>query len=78
MASNIPIAVIGMSCRFAGDATDPQKLWRMCAEGRSGWSKIPADRFNLDAFNHKNGQKLDTVNINSSYVLLSRLSTDKT
>jgi len=62
MASNhVPIAVVGMSCRFAGDATDPQALWKMCAEGRSGWSKIPEDRFNLDAFYHPNGQKLDTV-----------------
>lgn len=61
MASQVPIAIIGMSCRFSGDATSPEKLWKLCAESKSGWSKIPEDRFNLDAFYHPNGQKLDTV-----------------
>ena len=39
----IPIAVIGMGCRFPGDASSPEKLWDMLASGRNGWSKIPAE-----------------------------------
>lgn len=33
-----PIAVVGMSCRFPGGATDPGKFWDMLAEGRNGVS----------------------------------------
>lgn len=65
MAPPIPLAIIGMSCKFAGDATDPEKLWKMCAEGRTAWSKIPASRFNVDGLYHPNGQKADTVSSRS-------------
>ena len=47
-----PIAVIGMAGRFPGEATEPSKLWDMCARGEDAWSPIPATRFNADAFYH--------------------------
>jgi acyl transferase domain-containing protein/acyl carrier protein len=31
-----PIAVVGMSCRFPGGATDPESFWRLLSEGRDG------------------------------------------
>ncbi|KAI8627870.1 hypothetical protein F5Y19DRAFT_477042 [Xylariaceae sp. FL1651] len=40
-----PVAIVGVSCRFAGYATSPSKLWDMCAAGHSARSKIPEDRF---------------------------------
>ncbi|KAK6598020.1 polyketide synthase [Botrytis cinerea] len=45
-----PIAVVGMSCRLSGDASDTQKLWELLIKGRSAWSKVPKDRFNQEAF----------------------------
>lgn len=45
-----PIAIIGMSCRLPGSATDPQKLWELLKQGGSTWSKAPKDRFNQEAF----------------------------
>jgi hypothetical protein len=45
-----PIAVVGMSCRLPGDASDTQKLWELLTQGRSAWSKVPKDRFNQEAF----------------------------
>lgn len=45
-----PIAVVGMSCRLPGDATDTQKLWELITKGRSAWSKVPTDRWNQEAF----------------------------
>ncbi|MER7765157.1 type I polyketide synthase, partial [Streptomyces sp. NPDC097619] len=39
-----PIAIVGMSCRYAGGATSPQELWRLLAEGRDGITALPADR----------------------------------
>lgn len=56
-----PIAIIGMSCRFPGDATSPEKLWKLVSEGRSAWSEIPKERFNQDAFYHPQDSNLGTV-----------------
>ena len=48
----MPIAIIGISCRFPGAATDPEKLWEMCANSHNAWSEIPEDRFNKKGFYH--------------------------
>ncbi|KAL2829478.1 hypothetical protein BDW59DRAFT_159066 [Aspergillus cavernicola] len=48
----MPLAIVGMSCRFGGGASNPEKLWDMLAEGRSAWSPVPKSRFNQDAFYH--------------------------
>lgn len=45
-----PIAVVGMSCRLPGDASDTQKLWELLTKGRSAWSKVPKDRWNQEGF----------------------------
>ncbi len=37
-----PVAVVGMSCRFAG-ASDPGALWRMLMAGRSAIETLPND-----------------------------------
>lgn len=61
MDSNMPIAIVGMSCRFAGDVDSPSKLWDLLAQGKSAWSEIPKDRFNIDGFHHPNFEKLNGV-----------------
>lgn len=48
----IPIAVVGMGCRYPGGANGPEALWSLLAEGRDTWSKVPPDRFNWDSFYH--------------------------
>ena len=58
---DMAIAIIGMSCKFPGDATSPEALWKLCEEGRSAWSEIPGDRFNKDAFYHPSGDRTTTV-----------------
>lgn len=57
----MPIAVIGMSCRLPGDASNPHKLWDLCSEGRSAWSVVPAEKFNVDAFYHPDPERTDAV-----------------
>ncbi|KAE9372739.1 putative polyketide synthase, partial [Stipitochalara longipes BDJ] len=44
------IAIIGLSCRFPGDASTPESFWDLLCRGRSTQSKIPKSRFNVDAF----------------------------
>ena len=64
-----PIAVIGMGCRLPGGANDPEKLWSMVAEGRSGWGEVPADRWNWKSFYHPNPEAREAINSKSGYFL---------
>ncbi|EKG11419.1 Beta-ketoacyl synthase [Macrophomina phaseolina MS6] len=66
---SIPIAIVGMSCRFAGGATDPEKLWQLCEEGRTGWSEIPSDRFNINGHYHPRPDHLNTTNVKGACFL---------
>ena len=56
-----PIAIIGLSCKFAGSARNPEALWQLLAEKRSAWSEIPSARFNAKGVYHPNPEKLSTV-----------------
>lgn len=56
-----PIAVIGMSCKFSGGASNPDKLWDLMAAGKTGWSPIPEDRYNLKGVYHANHERTSTV-----------------
>ena len=47
-----PVAVVGMGCRFPGDVTGPESYWDLLVDGRNAISKVPADRWNADAFYH--------------------------
>lgn len=56
-----PIAIVGMSSRFAGEATNTENLWSIIPQGRSGWTPFPASRFRAKGTYHPNNEKLDTV-----------------
>jgi acyl transferase domain-containing protein/acyl carrier protein len=45
-----PIAVIGMACRFPGQATSPDRYWELLDKGQHAISDFPEDRWDVDAF----------------------------
>ncbi|CAJ1498972.1 beta-ketoacyl synthase N-terminal-like domain-containing protein [[Mycobacterium] kokjensenii] len=45
-----PIAVVGMGCRLPGGVNDPGALWRLLCDEGSGIVRVPADRWDADAF----------------------------
>ncbi|HWI95646.1 MAG TPA: SDR family NAD(P)-dependent oxidoreductase, partial [Solirubrobacterales bacterium] len=43
-ATEEPIAILGMSCRYPGGVASPQELWHLLSEGRDAISEFPGDR----------------------------------
>jgi acyl transferase domain-containing protein/short-subunit dehydrogenase len=42
-----PIAVIGIGCRFPGDADGPDEFWKLLSEGRCAVREVPESRWDL-------------------------------
>ena len=49
-AQTEPIAIIGMSCRFPGGATDPEVYWRLLCDGVDAIKELPAERWNANNY----------------------------
>ncbi|WP_143264164.1 type I polyketide synthase, partial [Amycolatopsis kentuckyensis] len=43
-AADEPIAIVAMSCRYAGGVGSPEDLWRLVSEGADAVTGFPADR----------------------------------
>jgi acyl transferase domain-containing protein len=67
-STDTPIAIVGMACRFSGAANNPEKLWDLLSDGRSGWSEIPEERFATKGLLHPDGQKIGSVGPNLASV----------
>lgn len=61
MSPSVPIAIIGMSCRFPGGANNPEQLWHMLSKGRNAWTDVPSDRYNWEAFYNENWEASGAV-----------------
>ncbi|HYV49299.1 MAG TPA: beta-ketoacyl synthase N-terminal-like domain-containing protein [Myxococcaceae bacterium] len=42
--------MVGMACRFPGQANDPASFWRLLEEGRHAVTEVPRDRWDVDRF----------------------------
>ncbi|KAL4995984.1 hypothetical protein BDV10DRAFT_202678 [Aspergillus recurvatus] len=53
------IAIVGMSCRLPGEATDTEKFWQVLEKGLDVHRKIPADRFDVDTHYDPAGKRVN-------------------
>ncbi|KAK9800099.1 hypothetical protein SCARD494_01892 [Seiridium cardinale] len=67
--TTMPIAIIGMACRFGGEATSPSKLWDLCAAGKDGWSLIPKDRFDVQSLYHTDKTRVGRSHVMGGYFM---------
>ena len=49
-ASTEPIAVVGIGCRLPGGVESPEEFWTLLEERGDGVIRVPADRWDADAF----------------------------
>ncbi|WP_424097237.1 SDR family NAD(P)-dependent oxidoreductase [Moorena producens] len=47
---NEPIAIIGMGCRFPGEANTPEQFWHLLRNGVDAITEVPLDRWNIDEY----------------------------
>ncbi|KAK3689344.1 hypothetical protein B0T22DRAFT_427611 [Podospora appendiculata] len=68
------IAIVGLSCRFPGDAASPSGFWELLKNGRSGFSET-TDRYNADAFYHPigGGSRQNVIPTKGGYFLKENL-----
>ncbi|MDT5332120.1 MAG: phthiocerol/phenolphthiocerol synthesis type-I polyketide synthase, partial [Mycobacterium sp.] len=45
-----PIAVVGLGCRFPGGVNNPAQYWQLLNDGASGIVRVPAERWDADAY----------------------------
>jgi myxalamid-type polyketide synthase MxaE and MxaD len=45
-----PIAIIGLGCRFPGEAGTPAAFWRLLEAGTDAIGEVPPDRWDIDAY----------------------------
>ena len=55
------IAIVGMSCRMPGGATDTEKFWELLEGGMDVHRKIPADRFDVETHHDPTGKRMNTT-----------------
>ena len=49
-ASTEPIAVVGIGCRLPGGVNNADEFWTLLRDGGSGVIRVPADRWDADAY----------------------------
>ncbi|RAL13936.1 polyketide synthase [Aspergillus homomorphus CBS 101889] len=68
-----PIAIIGMAMRLPGGVTNEAEFWDFLVNKRDGHCRVPADRYNIDAFYHKDGLP-GTIRTEHGYFLQQDIS----
>jgi malonyl CoA-acyl carrier protein transacylase len=62
-AKNEPIAIIGLSCRFPGNADDVQAFWQLLHNGVDAITEVPPVRWNSDEMDTRYGGFLQQIDL---------------
>ncbi|KAK3336399.1 hypothetical protein B0T19DRAFT_364937 [Cercophora scortea] len=66
---SLPIAVVGMACRFPGGASSPEKLWHLLSNGQNAFREFPQDRLNIDGFYHPDPGRSDGFHFKGAHFI---------
>ncbi|KAI1273287.1 hypothetical protein F5Y07DRAFT_391401 [Xylaria sp. FL0933] len=72
--SGSDIAIVGLACRFPGEARSPEAFYEMLLQGRDAWSEVPSTRFNSRAFLHPNRERPGSLVAGGGYFLQEDVS----
>ncbi|GKZ38757.1 type I Iterative Polyketide synthase (PKS), partial [Aspergillus brasiliensis] len=64
-----PIAIIGMGCRFAGEASCVEGFWDTLRLGRREHGRVPASRYQASAWEHPSHDRKGAINHDSGFFL---------
>ncbi|ETI19899.1 hypothetical protein G647_08914 [Cladophialophora carrionii CBS 160.54] len=53
------LAIVGMSCRLPGGATNTEKFWEILEQGLDVSRRVPADRFDIDTHYDPTGKQMN-------------------
>ncbi|KAI1278192.1 putative polyketide synthase [Xylaria sp. FL0933] len=63
------VCIVGMACRLPGGISSPSDLWDFLHNKKSAQCTVPADRYNIKGFYHKDGSRAGVMNVNGGYFL---------
>ncbi|KAI0896065.1 hypothetical protein F4806DRAFT_502417 [Annulohypoxylon nitens] len=72
--ASMPIAIVGISGRFPGDATTPGRLWDLVTAKKSARTEVPENRYNIDAFYHPSADHQGSTSSRSGHFLKDDVS----
>ncbi|KAA8652757.1 type I polyketide synthase [Aspergillus tanneri] len=72
--TSMPITIIGLLCKFPGDATSPDKFWRLLEDGRNTFSSDTGFRFDIKAHYHPHRAQSGTFNPVGAHFIQQDLS----
>ena len=55
------IAIVGIGCRFPGNADTPERFWQLMQDGVDAIREIPPDRWSIPTYYHPDPEVADTT-----------------
>ncbi|KAI1486250.1 hypothetical protein F5X96DRAFT_673827, partial [Biscogniauxia mediterranea] len=69
----VPIAIIGFSLKFPGEADTTEGFWNMLVEKRTTMSEFPSDRINLNGHYHPDVSRLDQLPVRGGHFIQEKI-----